>query len=514
MRISIHTDTLIELAESLNRTESNQASILTLLAQPECEFWAPALCLAAAYEVIRQKHGDVPGRRLLEFVQKRISNVPLRGVTLTDCLQNNIGNLEAASHMSVNSLVGIDAVLSSTLQSSQINGLRCMTPNELLAQDFEMPLSGAVPFLDLKAQYSKVYNEFDDRLTEIMSNTGFILGHHVEEFESAFAKLQGAKYCIGLSSGTDALHLAFMALGIGPGDEVIVPANTFFATAEGVSLTGATPVFVDSNVHYNIDVDSTRRLLEQRGSSSQIKAIVPVHLYGQPADIDGVVALANEFGLYIVEDCAQAHLAEYRGSSVGNFGAFGVFSFYPGKNLGAYGEAGALITNDDGLYEMARRMRAHGEASKYKHSEVGHNYRMEAIQGAVLSTKVKFITEWTEARQRNARKYKALLAGIREVQVPEEPDFAKSVHHLFVIQVEDRDELRAYLDQNGIASGLHYPLPLHLQAAYKDLNYHVGDFPRAESQAERIISLPMYPELTEYQIERVCNTIKQYFSNK
>ena len=513
LKISIHTDMLIELAESLDRTENDQASIVALLNQTGCEFWTPALCIAKAHEVICQKYGDVSGRRLLEFVQKRISSVPLRNVTFADSLQNNIGSLEAASHLSVNSLVGIDAVLSRTLRSSEINGLDCLVPDKLLAQDCA-PRNEKVPFLDLKAQFPKVYNEIDDRLTEIMSNTGFILGHHVEEFESAFAKLQGAKHCIGVSSGTDALHLAFMALGIGPGDEVIIPVNTFIATAEGVSLTGATPIFVDSNEHYNIDIDSARSLLEQRRSSSRIRAIVPVHLYGQPADLDGIASLASEFGLAVVEDCAQAHLAEYCGNQVGNCGAFGVFSFYPGKNLGAYGEAGALVTNDDDLLEIARMLRAHGEATRYMHSAVGHNYRMDAIQGAVLATKVKFITEWTAARQRNARKYRKLLADVREIQLPEEVDFAESVYHLFVIQVDDRDDLRDYLDQNGIASGLHYPLPLHLQGAYQDLNYRQGDFPVAEAQAERIISLPMYPELSEHQIERVCNTLKQYFAHK
>lgn len=511
MKISIHTDALIGLAKSLDRNADKPVPLFKLLDRGHCECWAPALCIAKAHEAVCQQDGETAGRRFLEFVQKRISSAPLRNVTLTDSLQYNISSLEAASHLAVDSLVGIDAILSSSLEPSEVNGLKCVHPDQFDAEDTVPRRNGKVPFVDLKAQFPDVYNEIDDRITDIMSTTGFILGHHVEEFETRFAELQKSKHCIGVSSGTDALHIAFLALGIGPGDEVIIPVNTFIATAEGVSLTGATPVFVDSNEYYNIDIESARNVLEKRGSSGRRRAIVPVHLYGQPADLDAVASLADDFGISIVEDCAQAHLAEYRGNPVGNSGKFGAFSYYPGKNLGAYGEAGALVTNDDNLAERAKMMRAHGEATRYMHSIVGHNYRMEAMQGAVLATKVKYLANWTEARQRNALLYTELLADVGEIQLPKEPDFAKSVYHLYVIQTDNRDELRNYLDQHGIASGLHYPVPLHLQAAYSDLGYRQGDFPVAEKQASRIVSLPMYPELAEHQIEQVCNTIKLYF---
>ncbi|MCX5829812.1 MAG: DegT/DnrJ/EryC1/StrS family aminotransferase [Deltaproteobacteria bacterium] len=383
----------------------------------------------------------------------------------------------------------------------------------------------SVPFVDLKAQHHRTYNEIDDKLTDVIANTAFILGKYVEEFEGAFAAMQGAKHCIGLSSGTDALHIALLASGIGPGDGVILPVNTFIATAEAVSLCGATPVFVDCDEYYNVDVEKVRELMEghphfhphpdlprQGGGNIQIKAIIPVHLYGQPANMEAVGALADQYGLTIVEDCCQAHLARYQEKPVGNFGAFGAFSFFPGKNLGAYGEAGALITNDDGLYEKARMIRQHGEIQRYQHQVIGHNYRMEAFQGAVLSVKAKYLAEWTEKRRVNAALYREFLKDVEEVQVPTERENVYSVYHLFVIQAVRREALQKYLLEKGIATGLHYPTPLHLQLAYQHLGYKTGDFPIAEAGAKRILSLPMYPELDERQIRYVADQIKDFYA--
>jgi dTDP-4-amino-4,6-dideoxygalactose transaminase len=380
--------------------------------------------------------------------------------------------------------------------------------------------------LDLKAQHHQIYNEIDDRITDTITNTGFILGKHVEEFEQGFAELQEAKYCIGVSSGTDALHIALMALDIGPGDVVIVPVNTFIATAEAVSLTGSTPVFVDCDNFYNLDVKELRKVIESRqyavnskqrkgritNNESRITCILPVHLYGQPANMDEIMDLATEYELKVVEDACQAHLARYDGKLVGNFGEFGAFSFYPGKNLGAYGEAGALITNNEELYLMAKMLRQHGEITRYHHSVIGHNYRMEAIQGAVLATKLKYLDEWTKKRQKNAQLYNELLNGVKGIQTPVEVDNAFCVYHLYVIQVDDRDGLQRYLQQNGISTGLHYPVPLHLQEAYKELGYKKGDFPVAERAAKRILSLPMFPELTEAQIRYVCWKIVEWIN--
>lgn len=506
MKISIHSDVLVELALT------EDPALAAILENPTLELWSPTLCVAAAHRQLSANHGSDAVRVLLQIVEENLSTVPLRMETVVHVSDNGLDDLEMASHMAVHSLVGLSGVLTRQEQHEIVPGLPCINPDRLATFDPGDDLS--VPFLDLKAQFPKIYNEIDTRFSQILATTGFILGPHVEEFEREFAKLQGSRYCVGLSTGTDALHLAFEVLGIGRGDEVLVPVNTFIATAEGISLAGATPVFVDSNEFYNIDVDKAREVLEARCGKSNIRAIVPVHLYGQPADLAALRALADEFDLAIVEDCAQAHLAEFRGQPVGNIGEFGTFSFYPGKNLGAFGEAGAVVTNDEQLFERARMYRAHGEAKRYIHSIVGHNYRMEALQGAVLATKAKYIAEWTEARRHNAALYKQYLAPIKEVVLPDEADFARAVYHLFVVQVPGRDRLRAFLEEDGIASGLHYPVPLHLQKAYCVLGYNKGDFPVAERQADRILSLPMYPELTEKQIRRVCERIGLFFSGQ
>lgn len=513
MKISVHTDILTELAAELQGDVQDLGPVRSLFERQAIELWAPALCIAKAHAAVCDSSGNQLARKLLEYVQARTSSVPLRNSTLSRCLADDLNDLEVASHLSIDAMIGIDAVLTRRLTSSDVGGLRCADPEGLMDQPSAPTKSNKVPFLDLKAQFPKVYNEIDDRIADIISNTGFILGNHVDEFEREFARCHGMKHCIGVSSGTGALHLAMMALDIGSGDDVIVPVNTFIATAEAVSLAGATPVFVDCDEYYNIDIEKTRQVLEERRASGRVRAIVPVHLYGQPADLDGIQSLAEEFDLDIIEDAAQAHLAEYKGNVIGNVGVFAAFSFYPGKNLGAYGEAGALLTDDDDCYEAAKMRRAHGEARRYYHSVVGHNYRMEAFQGAVLAVKVKHLAEWTEARRRNAALYKELLVDVDGLELPWEAEFAKSAYHLFVVQVDNRDDLRTYLEQQGIASGLHYPLPLHLQEAYKDLGYVKGAFPVAEAQAARIVSLPMYPELSNAQIEYTCDSIKQFFAN-
>jgi len=369
-----------------------------------------------------------------------------------------------------------------------------------------------VPFLDLKAQYPQIRGEIESKLNDIISDAAFILGKHVEEFEHKFAEAHGVKYCVGVSSGTDALHVALQVLGIGRGDDVIVPVNTFIATAEAVSLVGARPVFVDCEEFYNIDTEHVRRVLSEHGrrnSTHNIKAIIPVHLYGQPADMSELANLASEFDVHIIEDAAQAHLARWDGKRVGSFGALAAFSFYPGKNLGAFGEAGAVITNDESLYLQAKMYRQHGEAQRYHHSIIGHNYRMEAIQGAVLGTKLKYLESWTKRRQEHARLYDRLLAGANGIVVPRVREGAESVYHLYVIQADDRDGLRQYLGDNGIATGLHYPIPLHRQPAYSDICPE-ENFPVADAAADRILSLPMFPELTREQIVNVCDTIGRY----
>lgn len=369
-----------------------------------------------------------------------------------------------------------------------------------------------VPFLDLKVQYAQIKEKVDPAIQNVLDNTAYVMGKTVFEFEDAFAKKHDVKFCAGTSTGTDGNHLVLWGLGIQPGDEVIIPANTFIATAWGATLCGAKPVFVDCEPDsYNIDPQKVEAAI-----TSKTKAIVAVHLYGQPADMDPLKEIADNNDIYLVEDAAQAHIAEYKGQKVGGLGEAASFSFYPGKNLGAYGEAGAVTTNNPELIEKIKMLRDHGMKKKYYHESVGHNYRMEGIQGAVLGVKLNYIDEWTEGRRRVAGKYREVLSDIDYIKLPIEMPYAKHVYHLFVIQVknggsEARDKLAEYLKENGIASGLHYPVPLHMQKCFEELGYKKGDFPNSEQLAENGLSLPMFPELNDEQIEYIASTIERYF---
>jgi len=364
-----------------------------------------------------------------------------------------------------------------------------------------------INFLDLKAQYATIKDEIDDAIRKVVENTAFAAGPFVKEFEEAFAAAHGARFCVGVNSGTSALHAAMMALGIGPGDEVIVPANTFFATPEAVSLTGATPVFVDCEDRYsNIDPEKIEAAITPR-----TKAIIPVHLYGQPAQLDRVKDVATRHSLELVEDCAQAHIAEYKGKPVGTTGIMGCFSFYPGKNLGAYGEGGAILTNDENLYKKLMALRDHGSSKKYYHDFIGHNYRMEGIQGAILRVKLHHLNDWVDARRRNADLYREYLKGIEEIVLPEEMADARHVYHLFVVRASRRDELQAFLGEHQIYTGIHYPIPCHLQKAYEGMTPGKGSCPVSEQYADEIVSLPMFAELTEEEIKTVAAKIAEFY---
>lgn len=369
-----------------------------------------------------------------------------------------------------------------------------------------------VPFLDLKVQYQSIKNEINPAIQNVLDNTAFILGKAVNEFENAFAKAHNVNHCLGVSSGTDGNHLASWSLGIKSGDEIIIPANTFIATAWGATLCGAKPVFVDCDPEsYNIDVNKINDAITPR-----TKAIVAVHLYGQPADIDPVIKLCREKNIFLIEDCAQAHLAEYKNNKVGGLSEVACFSFYPGKNLGAYGEGGAVTTNSEEIANKVRMLRDHGALQKYNHESLGHNYRMEGIQGAVLGVKLKHLDKWTEGRRSVAAKYKEMLSDFEHVILPKEMEYAKHVYHLFVIRVNDgksetRDKLVKYLNEKGISTGLHYPVPLHLQKCFLNLDYKRNDFPVSENLAESGLSLPMFPELSNIQIEYVTEKIIEFF---
>ncbi len=367
----------------------------------------------------------------------------------------------------------------------------------------------SIPLVDLKAQYRAIKPDIDAAIQRVIDNTSFIMGPEVTAFEEEFAAFCGAEYAVGTDSGTAALHLALLVLGVGPGDEVITAAHTFIATAEVISLVGARPVFVDVDPRtYNMDPDHIEAAITPR-----TKAIIPVHLYGQPAEMDAVLDVARRHGLRVIEDAAQAHGAEYRGRRVGTMGDVACFSFYPGKNLGAYGDAGCLVTNDPDLAEQARMLRNHGRQAKYEHLVTGYGYRLDGLQAAILRAKLARLEEWTERRRQNAATYNELLADSGLV-LPYEPEHVRAVYHLYVIRVPERDALLAHLHQRGIGAGIHYPIPLHLQPVYRHLGYERGAFPVAEEATDHVLSLPMYPELTRGQMEEVVGAIREFERGK
>jgi dTDP-4-amino-4,6-dideoxygalactose transaminase len=364
-----------------------------------------------------------------------------------------------------------------------------------------------INFVDVKAQNISIKEELDAAISDVIESAAFVYGPFVEAFEKEFAKYHGSRFCAAVNSGTAALHVALWALGVKAGDEVIVPGNTFIATAEAVSLTGATPVFVDCETQYfNLDPSKIESTI-----TAKTKAVMAVHLYGQPAQLDRIKEITDRHGLFLIEDCAQSQLAKYSGQYVGTYGICGCFSFYPGKNLGAFGEGGAVIINDESLYNKVQILKDHGSREKYVHEFPGHNYRMEGLQGAVLNVKLKYLPKWTEVRRQKAVLYKKYLIDIPQLRLPEEHPDVYHVWHLFVVRVERRDELFQYLKDNQIFAGIHYPIPCHLQKAYEFLGYHKGQLPVTESNAARILSLPFYPELTEAQIIYIVNKIRNFY---
>lgn len=361
-----------------------------------------------------------------------------------------------------------------------------------------------VPFLDLKIQYESIKEEVSIAVNEVMKNTAFAGGPFVERFEREFAAYCSCDFAAGVGSGTEALWLALLALEVGPGDEVITAPNTFIATAEAISFCGARPVFVDvDEATYNLDPN-----LIEAAITNRTKAIIPVHLFGQMADMDPIMEIARKHGLFVVEDAAQAHGAEYKGKKAGSIGDVGCFSFYPGKNLGAYGEAGAVVTSDPEIDRRVRMLRDHGQAKKYDHALIGWNSRMDGFQGAVLSTKLKYLDKWNDRRRSNARIYGDLLSAGSGIVVSTEATHIKHVYHIYAIRVKNRDFLIKGLVENKIYCGIHYPVPIHLQQAYKFLKLERGSFPVAEKCAEEFISLPMFPELSEDQIGYTASHLK------
>jgi dTDP-4-amino-4,6-dideoxygalactose transaminase len=405
-----------------------------------------------------------------------------------------------------------------------------------------------IPFLDLKTPHLELEEELVEVFRDCLRKASFVGGPQVQAFEEEFAQFCETKYCVAVNSGTDALRFALIAGGIGPGDEVITVPNTFIATTEAISQTGATIGFIDIDERtYNMDPNLLEDYLKSRQSqgvsrkgltrnsqleasnknlhlaprashlTAQPKAVLPVHLYGQPADMDSIQEIADRYGLIVIEDACQAHGALYysgkeeKWRKCGSMGAAGCFSFYPGENLGACGEGGAVTTNDEGMAQKIRMLRDHGQGRKYYHEFEGYNGRLDAIQAGILRVKLWHLTDWNEKRRQNAFRYNELLQGADGMIIPYEPSWAKAVYHLYIIRTRKRDELQKYLFENGIGTALHYPIPLHLQKAYIDLGYGEGDFPTTEKVASEILSLPMFPQITIDEQQYVATQIKQFY---
>jgi len=368
-----------------------------------------------------------------------------------------------------------------------------------------------VPFVDLTAQYKTIKKDIDRAIQSVVDGAHFVQGPEVAGFENAFSSYLGASYCVGVNSGTDALILGIRSLGLLPGDEVIVPVNTFIATALGISDNRLKPVFIDIDpLDYGMDLTDLRRKI-----TSKTKAILPVHLFGQPEKIDEIKQIIKESGkkIFLIEDACQAHGAMYKGQKVGTFGNFAAFSFYPGKNLGAYGDGGALVTNDAEVAGKFKMLREYGQKKKYVHESLGTNSRLDTLQAAVLLTKLKHLDMWNKKRQKWAAYYtKQIKKYLPKIKTPTIYNDRLSVFHLYIIEVDRRDALLAWLNDKGIQALIHYPIPLHLQKAYASLGYKKGDFPNAERAADRIISLPMYPDLTKVQVDFVVDAVREFYA--
>ena len=361
-----------------------------------------------------------------------------------------------------------------------------------------------IPFLDLQAQYASIKTDIQQAVSRVFETGQFVLGDEVAAFESEFARYVGADHGVAVNTGTSALHLSLLAAGIGPGDEVITVPFTFVATVAAIGYTGAHPVFVDIDPQsLTMDVAQLEAAITPR-----TKAIVPVHLYGQPADMDPLLAIARKHGLIVIEDACQAHGAEYNGHRVGSLGDLGCFSFYPGKNLGACGEGGIVVTSNPKYAETLRMLRDWGQAKKYHHVLRGYNYRMEGLQGAILRVKLRHLDAWTDQRRSRAAEYNRFLQG-SDVVRPQEMPYARHVYHIYAVRTRGRVELQRALQAYGVQTGIHYPIPVHLQEAYRDLGHVAGDFPHTERAANEVLSLPMYPELSNIQVEFVSAAVHQ-----
>lgn len=366
-----------------------------------------------------------------------------------------------------------------------------------------------IPFLNFNSMHSVIRSEMQAAFQNVYDSNWFVMGKNVDAFEKEYAAFNQVNHCIGVSNGLDALHLSLKALGVGAGDEVIVPSNTFIATLMAVSYVGATPVLVEPDINtYNINPQKIEKAI-----TSRTKAIMPVHLYGQACEMDAIMDIAQRYALFVVEDNAQAHGAAYKGKHTGSWGHANGTSFYPGKNLGALGDGGAITTNNDEVLQQIRLLRNYGSAKKYQHELIGYNMRLDEMQAAFLSVKLKYLKEWTAERQQIAKQYTEKLSGIGDLILPQTHPDATHVYHLYVIRTTHRSALQHHLTQHGIGTLIHYPVPPHLQKAYQSLGFKKGDFPIAEEIADICLSLPIWPGMTEHMIDEVVKSIVHFFEN-
>ena len=391
------------------------------------------------------------------------------------------------------------------------------TPNYELITPNLIKVKGMVPFIDLTRQYKAIEEEILSATRRVFEKGRFILGEEVFAFEEEFARYCGVRYGVGVNSGTDALYLALKAAGIGEGDEVVTVANSFIASALAISFTGAKPIFVDIEPEtYNLDPNALAALLKRRratGKRQRIKAILPVHLYGHPAEMDEVMEIAERHHLLVIEDACQAHGAEYRGRKAGSFGTLGCFSFYPTKNLGGYGDGGMVTTDDRKIYEKIHLLRCYGEKKKYHHFLKGINSRLDEIQAAILRVKLRYLDRWNDERRRKALIYKRLFEGTGII-CSVEREKASHVHHLFVIRTRKRNSLGAFLKGKGIETLIHYPIPIHLQKAFKELGYQKGDLPLTEGSSRQVLSLPFFPGITDSEMKEVVLQVKGFYQRE
>ena len=512
MKVFFDTNVLIDVAVRTDEYPHSIKVVNEVMVHSGVSPWVSGISLNNIEYIVSKLGQRQKAYQLLQFIRDRFSIIPFRKSAFVRALNIGGPDFEDAIQMASAEQLGMDYIVTRNTDHFRESEVPAVTPSEFLekwnAGDFDL-VSG-VPFLDLKAQHHQIYNEIDDRITDVITNTAFILGKHVEEFEENFAAAIGVKHCIGVGNGTDALFIAMKALGIGKGDDVITAANSFIATSEAITMTGAKVAFVDIDPQtYNISPEKIEEKISamSREQKARLKAIIPVHLYGQPADMDPILDIAKKYNLFIIEDAAQAHLAEYKGKTVGTFGDIACFSFYPGKNLGAYGDAGAIVTDNKELATRARMIANHGRISKYDHEFEGVNSRMDGIQGATLNVKLRHLPEWTEMRRKAASIYNRLLNEQTDIITPKVAQYAKHVYHLYVIRTKEREKLQEYLKTKGISTGVHYPISLPNLMAYRYLGHSPSDFSVSSQYQDEILSLPMYPELKEEQVEYVVSCI-------